>query len=141
MVMGGRLDESVAVGAVGPAARMSAVVRAMRPRQWVKNTLVLVAPLAAGGGFESGVLLGVLAAFVAFTLASSAIYLLNDARDVDHDRLHPSKRNRPIASGLVPVSAAYVLAVTLAVAALGVSLLNGVQLALVIAIYLVIQTA
>ena len=57
-------------------------------------------------------------AFVAFCLAASCIYLINDARDVEADRAHPTKRYRPIAAGVVPLSLAYGLAVVLGVASL-----------------------
>ena len=80
--------------------------RRMRPRQWVKNLLVLAAPLAALGGAVSydyrDVLVNVGIAFVVFCLAASCIYLINDARDVEADRAHPTKRFRPIAAGVVP---------------------------------------
>ena len=83
-----------------------AIVKAIRPRQWVKNLLVLAAPLAALGGDVEydyrDVLIKVGIAFVVFCLAASAIYLVNDARDVEADREHPTKRFRPIAAGVVP---------------------------------------
>lgn len=89
------------------------IVRALRPRQWIKNVLVFAAPVAAGI-FDSGdyVARSVLA-FVCFCGASSATYLVNDALDVESDRRHPTKRNRPIAAGVVPVSLAWALAVVL----------------------------
>ena len=81
----------------------------------MKNLLVLAAPLAAlGGDVEydySEVFLKVGVAFVVFCLAASCIYLVNDARDVEADRAHPTKRFRPIAAGVVPVPLAYGLAV------------------------------
>ena len=70
---------------------------AMRPRQWAKNVLVFAAPIAAGSIDEWPVCARQPFAFVAFCLAASGTYLLNDARDVESDRLHPMKRNRPIA--------------------------------------------
>ena len=79
-----------------PVSRLPAPIRALRPRQWVKNFLVVLAPLAAGWLFRPEVLRGVALAFIAFCLVSSAVYLLNDIRDVDEDRLHPKKRFRPI---------------------------------------------
>src|SRR4030095_438555 len=85
-------------------------VRAMRPRQWVKNLLVLTAPLAAGRLFEPAVIKGASLAFVAFCLVSAAVYLVNDVRDVEEDRLHPTKRFRPIAAGELKHSTALVLA-------------------------------
>ncbi|MFV2039974.1 MAG: decaprenyl-phosphate phosphoribosyltransferase, partial [Acidimicrobiales bacterium] len=74
------------------------VLRAMRPRQWIKNVLVVAAPIAAGTLDEASVAWRTLLAFVVFTAAASAIYLLNDVADVETDRLHPSKSQRPIAA-------------------------------------------
>ncbi|MEB3071593.1 decaprenyl-phosphate phosphoribosyltransferase [[Mycobacterium] vasticus] len=130
----------------GPPANLAAgIVKAMRPRQWVKNVLVLAAPLAALGGdvhFDyADVGKKVLIAFVVFSLAASSIYLVNDARDVEADRAHPTKRFRPIAAGVVPATLAYVLAAVLAAVALGISWWQSPNLALVIGVYLVMQLA
>ncbi|MDY6807809.1 decaprenyl-phosphate phosphoribosyltransferase [Gordonia sp. HNM0687] len=122
-----------------PKNLATGLIKAVRPRQWVKNVLVLAAPLAAGSVGESDVLAPVAIAFVAFCLVASSIYLVNDARDVESDRNHPTKRFRPIAAGVVPVPLAYGLAVVLAVASLGISLLANWETAVVIAIYLGIQ--
>jgi decaprenyl-phosphate phosphoribosyltransferase len=131
---------------VGPPQNLAAgVIKAIRPRQWVKNLLVLAAPLAAlGGNVEydyKQVLLRVGVAFVAFCLAASCIYLINDARDVEADRAHPTKRFRPIAAGVVPLSLAYGLAVFLGVASLAISWLVSPDLALVMAVYIGVQLA
>ena len=92
-----------------PANLFTGVIKAMRPRQWMKNVLVLAAPLAALGGpihhNYAAVLIQVSVAFVAFSLGASSIYLVNDVRDVEADREHPTKRFRPIAAGVVPESA------------------------------------
>ncbi|CML01946.1 phosphoribose diphosphate:decaprenyl-phosphate phosphoribosyltransferase [Mycobacterium tuberculosis] len=97
-----------------PANLVAGVVKAIRPRQWVKNVLVLAAPLAAlGGGVRYDyveVLSKVSMAFVVFSLAASAVYLVNDVRDVEADREHPTKRFRPIAAGVVPEWLAYTVA-------------------------------
>ena len=85
--------------AVPASKRLTAPIRAMRPRQWTKNVLVATAPLAAGLLLDPRVLAGVALAFVSFCLVSAAVYLLNDVRDVEEDRLHPRKRLRPIAAG------------------------------------------
>ena len=128
-----------------PSNLFSGIVKAIRPRQWVKNLLVLAAPLAALGGdvhydYRS-VLSKVAIAFVAFCMAASAIYLVNDARDVEADRAHPTKRFRPIAAGVLPVGLAYGIAVGLSVASLAISWLVTPHLALVMAVYLAIQLA
>jgi len=71
----------------------------MRPRQWVKNGLITVAPGAAGVLSHDNIIGHVVVAFVAFCAVSSAMYLVNDLRDVEADRAHPTKRFRAIASG------------------------------------------
>ncbi|MEJ5920299.1 MULTISPECIES: decaprenyl-phosphate phosphoribosyltransferase [unclassified Corynebacterium] len=130
-----------------PKNLVDAMYKALRPKQWVKNVLVIAAPAAAGQeALASSDSLGtlvfdVLIAFVAFCLAASSIYLINDARDVEADRAHPTKRFRPIAAGVLPVSLAYVMAVALIVGALAVSLLSssGTSLLIVVAVYIVLQ--
>lgn len=119
----------------------SALIRALRPRQWIKNLLVLAAPLAAGELLESDVLVPTLAAAVAFVAASSAIYLVNDVWDLESDRLHPRKRLRPIAAGEVPVGQALLLAAVLGVVALSIGWLVRPELAGLLAIYLLLQVA
>lgn len=89
------------------------IVRALRPRQWIKNVLVFAAPVAAGIFDSSDSVIRSLIAFVCFCGASSATYLVNDSLDVESDRRHPTKRNRPIAAGVVPVGLAWALAVVL----------------------------
>lgn len=127
---------------VPPKNLPDAMVKGLRPKQWVKNVLVLAAPLAAGTeAWTSRTALDVLLAFVVFCFGASSIYLINDARDVDSDREHPTKRFRPIASGMLPINLAYAMAVVLIVAALGLSFLatDGFALALVIGIYIALQ--
>jgi decaprenyl-phosphate phosphoribosyltransferase len=128
-----------------PRNLVTGVIKAVRPKQWVKNLLVLLAPVAALGGDVHydyrEVAIKALIAFVAFSLAASTVYLVNDVRDVEADKQHPTKRFRPIAAGVVPVWLAYSLAVVLGVAALGVAWLASPNLVLVIAIYIVMQMA
>ena len=80
-------------------------------------------------------------AFVVFCMAASCIYLINDARDIEADRAHPTKRFRPIAAGVVPVPLAYGLAAVLGVAALVIAWFVTPNLAIVIAVYLAMQLA
>src|SRR5205814_5541524 len=82
------------------------LLRAARPRQWIKNVLVFAAPGAAGISLTPARLAPVLGAFVAWCLVSSGTYLVNDAMDAEADRLHPRKRLRAVASGVVPISTA-----------------------------------
>jgi decaprenyl-phosphate phosphoribosyltransferase len=138
------MSESTAEKVAGPPANVIVgVVKAIRPRQWLKNVLVAAAPLAAWGTdvrYDWAKVPGQVAiAFVVFSLAASSIYLVNDARDVEADRQHPTKRFRPIAAGVVPAWLAYSLAAVLGVAALVISFWLNQHLALVIAVYIVMQ--
>lgn len=71
----------------------------MRPRQWVKNGIIVVAPAAAGVATHADVIRHTAAAFISFCLISSSLYLFNDLRDIEADRRHPTKRFRAIAAG------------------------------------------
>jgi len=122
--------------------RMSAVsglLKAARPRQWVKNVLVLAAPLASADLVRLAIWEKVGLAFLAFCLAASAVYLVNDARDVAEDRVHPVKRYRPIAAGQVSVRLAVGTAVVLFLASLAVAMLASPQLLIVIVVYIAVQ--
>ena len=136
------VDQKVA----GPPANLiRGVVKAMRPRQWVKNILVAAAPLAAWGTdvhYDNGrVVMQVAVAFVVFCLGASSIYLVNDVRDVEADRAHPTKQFRPIAAGVVPEWLAYTLAAVLGAMSLGLAYWLTPNLALVMAVYIVMQLA
>jgi decaprenyl-phosphate phosphoribosyltransferase len=118
-----------------------AILVAARPKQWLKNVLVFVAPGAAGVLTQRDELVATIVAFVAFCLASSGTYLLNDAADVESDRSHDTKRFRPIAAGDLPVGAARGLGVGLLVAGLALAAVGGsVQTALVVLGYVVLTT-
>lgn len=117
------------------------LLKTMRPRQWVKNVLVLAAPFAAGRLLDLTVLPDVALAFVAFSLAASGVYLINDTKDVEADRAHPKKKFRPIAAGIVPPTLAVVWGIVLFAAALAVSFLADPDLLTVTAIYIAVQLA
>ena len=122
----------------GRTGTLPPLLEACRPRQWTKNLLVFAAPLFAFR-FEADVWLPAGGALVAFCLISSAIYLLNDCLDVAADRAHPSKRNRPIAAGLVSVPAALTTAAALAVVSLSFAAWVAPALAGVVLLYGLIQ--
>ena len=94
---------------------IGALVRQARPRQWVKNVLVFAAPGAAGVLDDASALWPTLIAFVAFCVVSSGTYYWNDLLDIDADRLHPTKRHRPLASGAIPLGVARVVGTSLIV--------------------------
>ncbi len=91
----------------GTLAVPRAAVEALRPRQWAKNGLLFAALVFSVHFTDPRAVLRALAGFAAFCLISSAGYILNDARDVEADRAHPTKRRRPIASGRLPLPLAW----------------------------------
>jgi decaprenyl-phosphate phosphoribosyltransferase len=115
--------EPVGSASEQPAGRskLRAIVKTARPKQWSKNVLVFAAPAAAGVLDQRDALLQTLVAFVGFCLAASGTYFLNDANDAEADRLHPTKRHRPIAAGDLDARTARIIAVFLIVAALAVT--------------------
>jgi 4-hydroxybenzoate polyprenyltransferase/phosphoserine phosphatase len=122
-------------------SKWKAVVRAIRPHQWIKNILIFV-PLVAGhklADFTS--VLGALTAFVAFCLFASAVYVLNDVLDIEADRAHPEKCRRPFASGALPIiwSAPLIIVLLALGFGLSVAFLPWTFLAL-LALYLVVTT-
>jgi 4-hydroxybenzoate polyprenyltransferase len=90
-----------------------ALLTAMRPQEWIKNLLVFAGVLFSGRVDRSGALVDALLTFVAFCAVSSAGYLFNDLRDLEHDRLHPEKRHRAIASGALAPGVAWSAALAL----------------------------
>jgi decaprenyl-phosphate phosphoribosyltransferase len=119
-----------------PSAR--ALLRALRPKQWAKNVLVVAAPGAAGVLSEGDVVADVALSFVAFCLVSSATYLLNDVRDIESDRRHPTKRNRPIAAAEVSVPVAVGVGLVLFAAGLVAAYAVRPEFLIVIAVYIAI---
>ena len=120
--------------------QLRALFLSCRPRQWTKNLLVFAAPLFSFR-FEIGDWLLALAALMAFCLISSAIYLLNDCLDVSADRYHPTKRLRPIASGVLSLPVALTTGAILAVVSLGIAFSVAWALAGVVLLYGLIQLA
>jgi decaprenyl-phosphate phosphoribosyltransferase len=124
-----------------PGHSIEAYFRLARPKQWSKNVLVVAAPGAAGVLTHGDALFKTIVAFVCFCLAASGTYYINDAVDVDADRLHPKKRSRPIASGAISVNSAIVGGVLLIAASIGLSFVARWELALVIGGYLGLTVA
>jgi 4-hydroxybenzoate polyprenyltransferase len=120
---------------------MPPLIVALRPQEWIKNLLVFAGVLFSGRLDESGALGDALIAFICFCGISSAGYLLNDLRDREHDRRHPDKRTRPIASGAVSPATAAGLAVVLGVGAIGLGFAVEPEVAGLVALYGVITTA
>jgi 4-hydroxybenzoate polyprenyltransferase len=118
---------------------MGGVLKLLRPKQWVKNTFVFAAVVFSGQFLVGESVIRTLGAFVLFCIGSSATYVLNDIRDRESDRLHPTKAvSRPIASGRVPVPVAIVTLVLLYIL-LGLGALGEPFVVAVIAGYLVLN--
>jgi decaprenyl-phosphate phosphoribosyltransferase len=128
-------------GGPSSASRIAGYVRAVRPRQWPKNALVFAAPIAAGDATNAHIMGLACAAFLAFCMAASGTYLVNDIRDVESDRRHPVKRDRPIAAGVVPVGPAYLLAAVLVAGALVVGFLTSRDFGITLLAYLLLTTS
>lgn len=121
------MTEQLAPTAPAPGAQVSRwpFIRLVRPRQWIKNGLVLAAPAAAGVLDEGHYLGRALVVAVSFCIAASGTYCLNDAADAAADRVHPTKRLRPVAAGEVTVSQARTLGIVLLVVGVGLGAATG----------------
>jgi 4-hydroxybenzoate polyprenyltransferase len=104
-------------------SKPAALVRALRPQQWVKNLLLFVPVVLDHRLFDPAAISWAAAAFATFCLAASGAYVLNDILDVEADRRHPTKRHRPFASGVLSPALGLALVPLLFLAALGVGLL------------------
>lgn len=96
-------------------------IRLLRPSQWLKNLILLFPPFLSGSFLAPGIAAKGIPAFVAFCLASSAGYILNDIMDLEQDRLHPKKRYRPLPSGALSATSAATLAVFLLCGGVGLA--------------------
>ncbi|MBA4420785.1 MAG: decaprenyl-phosphate phosphoribosyltransferase [Anaerolinea sp.] len=90
-----------------------AIIKTMRPKQWAKNVVVFAALVFDRQLTNIPAMLHTLGGFVVFCLISSMVYFINDLVDIEADRLHPEKKHRPIASGLMPIPLAYAIIVLL----------------------------
>jgi 4-hydroxybenzoate polyprenyltransferase len=120
---------------------LKALWKALRPRQWTKNAFIFAALVFDGKLFHLTDFLRTLAGFGLFCLMSSAVYLINDILDVEADRQHPAKRNRPIASGALPIPAAIAAAALLALGAITAGYFLAWQFALTLLVYLALMLA
>lgn len=118
-----------------------AYLRLMRPHQWIKNVFVLAGVVFGRKLHEPEAVLTALLGFLAVSLISSTVYIINDIRDREEDRQHPRKRTRPLASGAARVPVAAALAVVLGLAGLVGSFLLGPAFFLVVLGYLIMQSA
>jgi len=119
------------------ASTTGALIRTLRPHQWIKNIFVGAALVFSRHLTDSAYLVRSAGATLAFCVLSGAVYAFNDVRDVDADRAHPTKRNRPIASGALGERTALIAAAVLATGALAACFALRWQLGACAAAYLV----
>jgi len=120
---------------------LKALIKSMRLRQWPKNLFILAAVIFDGQLFNRASLLVSIAGVLVFCLISSSVYLINDVKDIESDRQHPVKKNRPIASGKLPVQVAITAAVVLLVISFPAAYLLSPGFAIISGIYFLINLA
>ena len=120
---------------------MRSILKTMRPKQWTKNLFVFAALVFDGKLFHPNDFLRTLAGFVLFCIISSSVYIFNDLQDIEADRKHPIKKDRPIASGKVPLPMAVITGTLLALVALLSGYLLAWQFGLTLLVYFAVMQA
>ncbi len=120
---------------------LQGLIKSLRPRQWIKNVFLLAAIVFDRQLTNVDAVLRTLLGVVIFSLLSSSIYLLNDIADLEADRLHPVKRNRPIARGIVSVKVAVAAAIFLILVTLIPAFVLSVQFGLICLLYFLVNLA
>ncbi len=115
-----------------------ALLRSMRPQQWIKNLLLFAGIIFSRNLADGEMRLRALAGFALFCLISGCIYIINDLADIESDRLHPTKKNRPLAAGILDPRTALIFAVFAVSSALGFSFLLSVKFGLTALAYFII---
>jgi len=120
---------------------MPALLEALRPKQWTKNLLVFAGVVFSQHLRDPALVLRAFAGFIAFSLLAGSVYIVNDLRDVESDRQHPRKKNRPIASGRLSPTAAKIALVPLLAVVVALSWWLGPAFAVTALVYLVVNFA
>ena len=115
---------------------MKAFLKMIRPHQYIKNILVFFPLFFAKKITDVTLLQSAAMAFISFCFAASTIYIFNDIRDIEKDKVHPKKKFRPIASGAVSVKAAIITDIIFLAVALAVAFLTGTKMGIIILVYL-----
>lgn len=116
-------QNGIAAESTNPAEKIRLILKLIRPKQWAKNLIVFAPALFSGKIFEPATFGAAAMCFVAFSLCASSVYVVNDVLDCKSDKLHPKKKNRPIASGKISPSLAMAIGVLCAAGALAVGFL------------------
>ncbi len=121
--------------------KISALIKLMRPHQYIKNLFIFLPIFFALKITQTDLLLDALLAFIAFSLAASAIYTLNDFRDIEDDKDHPKKKNRPLASGAISKSQAIVIMSVLFVLGFSMMTVLSLEATAILAAYVLLNIA
>ena len=120
---------------------IGALLRAMRPKQWVKNVVIYAALVFDRQLTDLNAILRTTAGFVIFCILSGIVYIINDIVDVEADKIHPDKKNRPIASGDLPVNTAWAAVILLLLLVLPLSYLLSAWFFIVALVYFLLNLA
>jgi 4-hydroxybenzoate polyprenyltransferase len=115
---------------------LKALLKTMRPKQWAKNVFLLAAIVFDRKLTNTDAMLNTILGILVFSLVASVVYIINDIADVEADRQHPTKRNRPIAAGTLPIPAAWVFAILLLLISFPVALWLSPAFAFIALLYL-----
>lgn len=127
------------LGAARSESPLACWIRLLRVRHWIKNVLVFVAPVAAHSWANAAGWQAVALTFVSFCAVCSGVYVLNDLFDLAADRSHPSKRNRPLAAGALPLATAFVVSLLLLIGGIAIAWMTGPLVAAVILTYVAVN--
>lgn len=116
-------------------------IKLIRVHHWVKNLFVFIAPFFAGVLLEKATLINCFAGFSAFCFAASAIYIFNDIQDLEADRKHPVKKDRPIAAGKIPIVKAVIVMIILLVVSIVIATYLNTYFVVIILSYLLLNVA
>ncbi len=117
---------------------LSELIKTLRIKQWTKNALVFFALIFDKQLFQPDALLRTVYGFLLFCLISSAVYIFNDISDIEADRQHPDKKNRPLPSGKLPINVAWAAGIFLVILVLRLSYLLSPSFAAVVLTYLIL---
>ena len=117
------------------------VFRLIRPHQWIKNFFIFIPAFFAGTIFQNGIIIRLTLGVVAFSLVSSAVYILNDYKDREIDRLNPKKKFRALATGVVPIWLALGIMVAFALVGCGIALYLSIDFFYLLLVYILLNVA
>jgi 4-hydroxybenzoate polyprenyltransferase len=114
-------------------------IRLLRPHQWIKNAFVFTGLIFAHAWNQPQTILSIVYATIAFCLMSSSIYIINDILDMQQDKLHPTKKHRPLAAGIISIKLALPLAILLFIAALATGYIASIKVSCVLLAYAIMN--